>query len=149
MSISRKRDFWTNQFGCKYEDIETTAFYLAELALEGAIEIDNNLLGRNDDFSHIQELAGILEKYKLDGTENAMTMNALFPYLSVRRSLKDASGKKLETFPELALEMNLFRRELNAIPSKPERMKEMRSFLTKLHGNLYTDREYSPYGLTA
>src|SRR3989338_4107524 len=126
--MSKLKDFYVEKIGHDYDRIENSLWYLSELSLHGAIEIDNYVLGRNHDFSHVQELAGILEKYQLKDTDNALT-EPHFPYLPLWRAVRKNSDKDIRWMSELALEMRLLRSELGDVPANSKRLEELRSLL--------------------
>jgi hypothetical protein len=126
--MSELRNFHVEEMGQKYDRIENSLWYLSELALRGATEIDNYLIERDNDFSHVQELAEILRKYELKNTDTFFTAPR-FPYTSFWKVIKKDSNKEIRTLPELALEMKLLRSELETVPKNSERLKEIISFL--------------------
>ena len=132
--MSELKKFYVKEVGHEYDRIESSSWYLAELALHGAIEIDNHILGRNHDFCHIQELAEILGKYQLKDTDTALT-EPNFPYLPFWRAFRKNSEKDIRWLSELALEMRLLRPELNDI-SNSKRLEELRNLLCSLSSEL-------------
>ena len=102
--------------GHDYAQLENSLWYLSELALRGAEEIDNYRLGKITDFSHLQEFTGILSRYQLKDTDNALT-KPNFLYLPLWRAFRNNSCKEIMNYSELALEMRLFRYELEDISS--------------------------------
>ena len=126
--MSELRDFYVEKIGHNYDRIENSLWYLSELALRGAIEVDNYLIGRNHDFSHVQEFAGILEKYQLQDTDTVLT-EPHFPYLPLWRAVRKNSDKEIRHYSELALEMRLLRYELKDVPANSKRLEELRSLL--------------------
>jgi hypothetical protein len=126
------KDFYTKKCGYDYNQIENSPLYLSELADMGVIEIDSYLFNnKNNDFSNVQELAGILKKSQLKDTDNDYA-SSVFPYHPFWKAIKKNSDKDIKHFSELALEMRLLRSELNDIPSNPEKLKELRSALNEL-----------------
>ena len=71
--MTELKDFYVEKIGHDSARIENSLWYLSELALRGAIEIDDYLLGRTHDFGHVQELAEILGKYQLRDTDTVLT----------------------------------------------------------------------------
>ncbi len=128
--------------------MESSLGYLSLLALDGAIEIDNYLLGRNSDFSHVHEFAEILEKYQLKDTDTALS-EPYFPYLSLWRSMRKNSDKMVQFHSELALEMRLLRSELENIPANPQKLKELRSLLCDLSREFSYEQNNADYKLVA
>lgn len=130
--MSELRDFY-QKLGHDVNYLESSPNYLLELALAGATEIDNNILGRNNDFSHVQELAGILRKYKLNDKDDLWTtFTSPFSYFALSTAINKGTDKRLINFPELALEMRLLTLDLESIPSNPKRLEELREFLLDL-----------------
>jgi hypothetical protein len=109
--MSDLQDLYVKSVGHQFERIENKSWYLSELAIRSAIEVDNYLLGRNRDFSHLQELSGILAKYQLRDSDTSLT-EPDFPYLPFWEALRSNSPKTIHWISELALEMRLFRSEL-------------------------------------
>ncbi len=126
--MSELKDFNVKKIGHDYDRIENSLWYLSELTLRGAIEIDNYLLGRNHDFDHVQELTGILQKYQLKDTDTILT-EPHFPYLPLWRAVRKNSDKNISRIPDLALEMRLLRSELEDVPVSSKRLEELRSLL--------------------
>ncbi len=90
--MSELRNFYVEKMGHNPERLENSLWYLSELASQGAIEIDNYLLERNYDFSHVREFAEILGKYQLKYTDTALT-EPHFPYLPLWRAVRKNSEK--------------------------------------------------------
>lgn len=123
------------RLGYKTEKLEISPWYLSELTIRGAIEIDNHILGKNADFKHVKEFYQILEKYQLKDTDNAfITQN--FPYLSIWNVSKQNSDKEVRIFSELALEMRLLQSELKQVPTDLTKMAEIRDLLCNFQKNL-------------
>jgi len=129
--MSELKGFYVEKICHDYDRVENSLWYLSELSLHGAIEIDNHLLGRNHDFSHVQELAGILEKYQLKDTDTALT-ELHFPYLPLWKAVRKNSDKDIRWMSELALEMRLLRSELKDVPTNSKRLEELSSLLCDL-----------------
>lgn len=121
-TMSELKDFYVGKMGHKYDMIENTSWYLSELALRGAIEVDNHTLGKNDDFSHVLEMAEILERYQLKDTGS---IPFDFPYDAILRVVRTSSDKEIRLNSELALEMRLLKSELSDILEKPEAAREL------------------------
>ena len=100
--------------------LEKSSFYISDLALQGGIEIDNYLQGRNNKFEHVQELTEILERYQLSDTDTHLFG---FSYMCLWKTMRVDSDKEVRYCSELAIEMNLLRFELRDIPNnyKPAR----------------------------
>ena len=126
--MSELQRFYTDKVGYKYENLKNAPWYLAELAMHGSIEIDNHLLGKNNNFEHVKELANILQEYQLRERNPSLTPSN-FEYLTLWNAVKNNSEKKITYVSELALEMKLLIAELNDIGSRSNRLEEMRSFL--------------------
>ena len=137
--MSELKEFYVKKIGHDYNRIKNSPWYLSKLALQGAIEIDNFLLGRNHDFSHVQEFAGILEEYQLKDTDTAFN-EPNFPYLPLWMAVRKNSDKDIRKMPELALEMRLFRFELKDVPSNSDKLKELRSFLSDLSREFFNEQ---------
>ena len=147
--MSSLKERYVEKIGYDYERIKTEPWYLAQLALEGALEIDFYLLGKNNDFSHVQELADILREYQLKDSDNALTC-PYFPYLPIWRAMKKDSDKNIGKYSGLALEMRLLNAELNDIPFKANRIKELSSFLCDLSREFSSEHRISqPFYLAA
>jgi hypothetical protein len=140
--MSELRDMYI-QLGSNIEQLETSPDYLADLAIRGATETDNYLLGRNKDFGHVRELAEILKKHQLKDTDDALSISE-FPYIPLWRAMSRDGPKKITDFAELALEMRLLRAELGSIPADSNRLEEMRAFLCVLAREFSSD-EHSVY----
>jgi len=147
--MSELKDFYV-KIGHEPERLENSMWYLSQLALRAATEIDNYLLGRNQDFSHLQELAGILGKYQLKDSHHALT-EPNFHYLPLWRAIRTNSDKDTRKYSELALEMRLLRSELEDIPDESKRLEEMRTFLCNLSGEFFNEQQryYPPHRLVA
>ena len=87
-------------------DNHSDPWYLSVLTADSALEIDNYLTQGTIDFRRLRELEGALEQYRLQDTDNALTVND-FPYLALWRSLN--SDNSINTYSELASRMNLLR----------------------------------------
>lgn len=142
--MSKLRSLYVETIGLNHDQIENSLWYLSELSLEGAIEIDNHLLGNNDDFSHVKELTKILEKYQLNDDDSFLTKYD-FPYLPIWRAFKKNSDKNIQFIPELALEMRLFRSDLEIIPSDYKRLEDFRTLLCDLSKEFFNDRYQHNY----
>jgi hypothetical protein len=129
--MSKLKDFYVKTIGHSYERIENSPWYLSKLALHGAIEIGKYLLEGNHDFSHVQELAGILERHQLEDTDTASTAHH-FPYFPLWKAVRDKSNKNIRLMSELALEMRLLRSELGDVPANSKRLEELYSLLCDL-----------------
>jgi len=140
--MSKLKDFYVEKMGHDYNRIENSPWYLSQLALRGAIEVDNHLLGRSQNFSHVQELVGILEKYQLKDTDTALT-EPIFPYLPILRVIRKSSDKNLRWMSELALEMRLLRSELGDIPDNSKRLEELRSLLCDFSKEFFNEQYQS------
>ena len=81
------------------------------------MDLDNHRLGVYSDFSHLDELSGILSRRPLAESANLSD----FPYLSFWNALRreDGDPKKISTVDALACEIDLFRRELDEVPNNP------------------------------
>lgn len=128
--MSKLKELYVGKIGHDYERIRTESWYLSQLALEGALEIDSYLQGKNNNFSHAQELTDILEKYKLKDNDTCFT-EPYFPYLPLWRTMRKSSDKDLRTYSELALEIKLFVSELKCIPNS-NNLEEVSSVLCDL-----------------
>jgi len=117
--------------------LEKSSFYISDLALQGGIEIDNYLQGRNNKFEHVQELTEILERYQLSDTD---THFFGFPYMCLWKTMRVDSDKEVRYCSELAIEMNLLRFELRDIPNNYKRLKELRDLLCNFTINLVNER---------
>jgi len=145
--MSELKDFYVEKIGHDYDRIENSLWYLSELSLHGAIEIDNYLLERNRDFSHVQELAGILEKYQLKDTDTVLT-EPHFPYLPLWRAVRKNADKDIRWMSELALEMMLLRSELGDVPANSKRLEELRSLLCDFSRYFSSEQhQYNPPNL--
>jgi len=143
--MSKLKSFYVEKFGHDYNRIENSLWYLSELSICGALEIENYISDRNNDFSHVQELAGILEKYKLQDTDTAVT-SSHFPYLSLRRAVRKNSDKDIRHYSELALEMGLLKSELRDVPVNSKRLEDLCSLLCDFSREFFDERhQYSYY----
>ncbi|MAH49518.1 hypothetical protein CMI37_27095 [Candidatus Pacearchaeota archaeon] len=129
--MSKLKDFYVEEIGHDPQKIENSPWYLSELALHGAVEVDDFLIRRNHDFSHVQELAEILGNYQLRDTDTALT-EPNFPYLPLWRAVRKSTDKDIRSMSELASEMRIFRTELEEIPANPTRLEALRSLLRDL-----------------
>jgi len=146
--MSELKDFYVEKIGHDYNRIENSLWYLSELTLHGATEVDNYILGRNHNFSHVQELAVILRKYQLKDTDTALT-GPHFPYLPLWRAIRKNSDKDIRRMSELALEMKLLRSELEDIPVNSKRLEELRSLLCDLSREFFNEQHNYPQQLVA
>lgn len=147
--MSELKEFYVKKIGHDYNGIKNSLWYLSKLALRGAIEIDNFLLGRNHDFSHVQEFAEILEEYQLKDTDTAIN-EPNFPYLPLWMAVRKNSDKDIRKMQELALEMRLLRFELEDVPANSKKLKEFRSFLNDLSIEFSNEHQnYSSHRLVA
>lgn len=143
--MSKLKDFYVKKQGCEYDRIETSLRYLSQLAGYGAREVNDYLLGKNQSFEHVQELAGILEKYQLKDTDTILTLSQ-FPYPYIWDAVRKKSDKELRWISELALEMRLLRYELNDIPNNSQKLKELCSLLCDISNDFLNERyEYRHY----
>jgi len=142
--MSKLKDFYVGKMGLEYARIENSLWYLSKLALHGAMEISNCLLGRNHDFSHVQELAGILEKYQLKDTDTCLT-EPNFPYLPLWRAIKKNSDKEIKYSSELALEMRLLKSELKDVPANSKRLDELHSLLLDFSREFSNEQDQYDY----
>ena len=129
--MSELRDFYVDKIGHEPQKLEVSSWYLSELSLHAALEIDNYLIGRNRDFSHTRELTQILGMYRLYDTDTALTVSS-FPYLPLWRVVKQNSEKEIKQYSELALEMKLLQSELHDVPTNSPQLPTLRSFLVDL-----------------
>lgn len=141
--MSELKDFDVG-IGHEYDRIENSLWYLHELSLHGAIEIDNHLLGRNHDFNHVQELTEILGKYQLKDTDTVLT-EPDFPYLPLWRAVRKNSDKDFSLISELALEMRLLRSELEDVPTNYKRLEELSSLLSDFSTELSSEQQQYNY----
>jgi hypothetical protein len=138
--MSKLRDLYID-VGNDPERFESSTWYLAELSLRSATEIDNYLLEKDPGFGHTEELIGILERYQLKDTDNWRT-ERLFPYTALRRVMKRGSEKELRYYSELALEMRLLRSELEGVPGADrEKLEGLRSLLLEMSRG-FSDEDY-------
>jgi hypothetical protein len=143
--MSELKDLYTKTIKHDYNEIKHSPWYLAALTIRGAIEIDNHILRRNNDFSHIQELAKILEEYQLQDTDKAPT-ETHFPYLTFWKATQRKSDKKIKNHSELALEIRLLKSELEDIPTNPKRLEKLSSFLCDFSTELLsTEQRHNPH----
>lgn len=147
--MSELKEFYVKKMGHDYTRIENASWYLAELSLRAAVDIDNHLTKKASDFSNVQELAEILKKYQLKDTDGPLAMFC-FPYLPFWRAVKKGSEKELRWVSELALEMRLLRYEIDDIPINYEMLEELRSLLCNLSKEFSVDQCYQdhPYRMT-
>ena len=138
------KDFYVKEMGDDYGRIENSLWYLSELSVRGAVEIDNYILGRNHNFEHVQELTSILEKYPLKDSDTALTAPH-FPYLPVTRAVQKDSDKKIKYFSELALEIKLLRSELEDVPTNSKKLEEFRSLLCDFSREFSNERHRYGY----
>jgi len=102
--MSELKDFYVKEMGYDYGRIENSLWYLSELSVRGAVEIDNYILGRNHNFEHVQELTSILEKYPLKDSDTALTAPH-FPYLPVTRAVQKDSDTQHDAYAQIDLGM--------------------------------------------
>ena len=117
--------------------LEKSSFYISDLALQGGIEIDNYLQGRNNKFEHVQELTEILERYQLSDTDTHLFG---FSYMCLWKTMRVDSDKEVRYCSELAIEMNLLRFELRDIPNNYKKLEELRDLLCNFTINLVNER---------
>ena len=111
---------------------DTELWYLSELTLAAAIELDNLILGIPEDFSSVKEFAYLIgsneeSSYKLKPDDKAISLIGPFPYLLLMDLIKGKLGKKDQDIEmeELTLEINLFYLELiNSPKLLPQRTLE-------------------------
>ncbi|MEK6852899.1 MAG: hypothetical protein AABX59_03385 [Nanoarchaeota archaeon] len=121
--------------------LETRLYYLSSLSILSAIELDNFVKGKSDDFSNTQKLTEIIDKYQLKDSDTALTVPHEFPYLTLGKVIRRDSNKKIEWFSELALEMKLLSYELHDIPhSSIQKLAHLRKFLTDFSKELSSER---------
>lgn len=115
--------------GHTYDMLEHSLWYLSQLTLRGATEIDNFMLNKGKEFDHVQEFAGILERHQL--RENHLLSSQFqFLYPCMWSVMRYSSDKELRFVPELALEMRLLRSELQDVAKlQPKKLAELRSLL--------------------
>ncbi len=120
--MSRLKDYYI-KIGADIERLENDPWYLAELTLEGATEINNYLIGKKTNFEHIKEFTEILEKYQL---RNNDIHSPEFPYMALYwATKKDDSSKKIKKVTEIALEMGLLRLELKNLPTENKKLEDL------------------------
>lgn len=136
--MSELKDFYTGKMGHDYSGIENSCWYLSELALNGALEVDNYVLGRGEGFAHVQELTEILGKYQLKDTDTSLT-EPNFPYMPLWRAVRKNSDKEIRWMSELALEMRLLRSELEEIPTS-KKLEELRDVLNDFSREFLRER---------
>lgn len=128
--MSSLKDFKIKQ-GFDYDLLKTNRIYISQLAVDGALEIDNYLRQQDTNFGNVKELAEILGEYQLKVTDDAIT-GPNFPYLTLWRAVNQGSNKTLVNLEDLAMEMQLLRSELNDIPANPRRLEDMRDWLVNM-----------------
>ena len=122
--------------------LENSLSYLRQLATYSAIDLDNFLLARNNDFSNVREIAEILEKRQVKDSDDFLTPSFYGP---LWRAIRQGSDKSIKTKAELALEMRLLRCELEDIPnSSREKIETARDFLVDFSKEL--QKEMHAYG---
>src|SRR3989344_4333493 len=137
--MSRLKDFYVNEMKHDYNRIQNSVWYLSELSLRSAIEIDNYIIGKDKNFEETKELAEIFEKYKLKDTDNVLT-EPIFPFSSLIKSMIKSSQKEIGNYSELALNINLLNLELKNVPTNFNMLKELRSFLCDFSRELSNER---------
>ncbi len=113
---------------------------LSNLSVRGAGEIDNYLLGRNNNFACVKYFEKILKIYPLKGTDTLPASSDANFYLSVWRAIKHS--KQIPSILELSLSMNLLEKELKAVPDS-NHLEELRSFLCNLSVE-FSREKYTP-----
>jgi|SRR3989344_5679543 len=118
---------------------EYSSAEISDIALFGAIEVDNYLRDINIGFENVQRLAGILREYPVE---------EYFSYVPLWNAFRDKSSRKTETISEVALETRLFVLELEDVPSDNERLKELGSALCDI-SKVFLRRSNSGYRTAA
>ena len=140
------KDFYVTKIGHDYNRIKNSVWYLSELSITSAIELDNYIIGRNKNFEHLAELSTIFEEYKLKDTDNALT-EPLFPFMPLMRAIEKISQKKIKYYSELALNFNLLNLELKNVPRNFNMLGELRSFLCDFSRELSLEKYNLGYRL--
>ena len=91
-----------------------------------AVEIDDCILGRTNDFNSVQKLIKILETSQLKDNDLSF-YGSNFPYIPLWKAMNNNSDKEINLISGLALEMRLLRYELESMNVK--NLKGLRSFL--------------------
>lgn len=113
------------------ENLELHPEYLMEVSLGAMKEIGNYLRGGSNDFTNVQELTRILDKYHPRDRRYFTTFSYL--YSPLLPALKKDSAKEIETFEDIALEIRLLQYSLRDVPHLPrEQLEEMRNFMVTL-----------------
>ncbi|MEK6904595.1 MAG: hypothetical protein AABW87_03305 [Nanoarchaeota archaeon] len=126
--MSRLRDLYAGVMGYDPKSLERSSWYLAELSVGVALEIDRFARGRNNNFSHTEELADILGGYQSEGEDTPSG----FPYWPLVRTIR-ASNKNIRTVSELTLEVRSLKEELESVQHLPKkRLEYLRNFMVEL-----------------
>lgn len=111
--------------GVNHETCWNYLKYLAGLAINVAVEIDNYLLGKTNSFESIHEFRDVLVKYQLKDSDDALSMPN-FPYTGLHKAMY-CDEKQIRKVDQLALEMRLLRMELRNVEElNQERLKTLR-----------------------
>ena len=121
------RELYIGKGGRGPKQLADDPIYLSQLALAGAIEIDNHLLGRNNDFSNVQEFSRVLAGYCLNDASDVPYTQ----YSILSRAVRKDSEKKIGTVSELVLELQSLSVELGAVPDV-KNMPSLRSALCEI-----------------
>jgi hypothetical protein len=121
--------------------LDCSGWYLSELAINSAIEIDDSIIGKGTGFSHVMEFKGILDRYQLRDSDDAVSKPPGFPYLAFFNVLK--KGKDIGQMSEVAVEMRLLRYELDCIEEMDrDGLEGMRSLFLDLSKEISSEEGY-------
>jgi len=122
--MSELKDLYVNKLGNEYYRLECSADYLAQLTVQGALELDLCSQGKDFDLSHSKEFSDILKKYQLKENDTFL-LSSPFPHMAIWQTMRKNSQKTPNYTCEVALEMRLFRYELDDAISNPSRAKDI------------------------
>ena len=128
------REFYS-KIGYDSFKMETSPFYISELAIRATAEIDNYLDGKNTGFFNVHEFEDLLRKVQSDST-----LRSKFPYKALWRALGKVPGKDIQYDSQLDIEIRLLRFELKNTPSDRGRAEKLKALLCNISIELLKEK---------
>ena len=118
---------------------------ITKVSIHAALEIDNYLIGRNNNFDSVKSLTKLFEENSIKSPYTVRDgSGSLGFYLMLKEVFEKDSDKEINHVSELALEMKLLQSEFNFIPNlSKEKLEYLRSVcldLSKISRNYYQKR---------
>jgi hypothetical protein len=112
------------------EQMETHPWFLADVTSGAAIEVDNFLLGRSDDFTNLRDFSAVITRYEAK-EDSYLALPPGFPYHRMWRVLRPQNvwARNVADLCDIITEFN---RALRAVPTNRERLPALRQTLVEL-----------------